>query len=255
MLALRSLATESEMAALTLARVLVAQGSAGKSVAGTWLNHYSAVKHMSRTSPSNLSEFDYVGIDGQLLRRIVGSGPRTSADLVIPRILEIVPNMRIAIIGAQRSALLAAARTLAAINGARVVALMDGYDGLLRGPRLIAWCEDAGADLVVVGLGPGLQEDVSLEIRSAEVVPLVLTCGGFIDQVGKRQYYPRWAYPLGLTWLVRLAREPRRLWKRYSLDAVTAIRGRAELREGVDRLPGFQALKAAVGSSRAGRCI
>jgi hypothetical protein len=34
---------------------------------------------------------------------------------------------------------------------------------------------------------------------------------------------------LRLNWLVRLAREPRRLWRRYTVDAVRAVRARADL--------------------------
>ena len=50
-----------------------------------------------------------------------------------------------------------------------------------------------------------------------------LSCGGFLDQVLRPGYYPAWAYPLRLNWLIRLAREPRRLWRRYTVDAVLAV--------------------------------
>jgi hypothetical protein len=47
-----------------------------------------------------------------------------------------------------------------------------------------------------------------------------------------------------LNWLVRLAREPRRLWRRYTIDAVRALRSRAELAEYVIGL-GHRPLAAA----------
>jgi hypothetical protein len=43
---------------------------------------------------------------------------------------------------------------------------------------------------------------------------------------------------LRLNWLVRLAREPKRLWRRYTIDAVRALRARAKL---VDYVTGLGA--------------
>jgi beta-1,4-glucosyltransferase len=65
-----------------------------------------------------------------------------------------------------------------------------------------------------------------------------LTCGGFLDQALQVNYYPAWAYPLRLNWLVRVLREPRRLWRRYTVDAVRAVAARAELRQGMRDVPG-----------------
>ena len=87
----------------------------------------------------------------------------------------------------------------------------------------------AGAELVVVGLGAPLQDFYALELRAPGM--LVVTCGGWLDQFCAVSYYPSWAYPLRLNWLVRLAREPRRLWRRYSVDALRALRARRALVE------------------------
>ena len=52
----------------------------------TWLNHYSALKSLRAGVP--LEEFDYLGLDGIFLCRLVrSSAPRTSADLLLPVLL------------------------------------------------------------------------------------------------------------------------------------------------------------------------
>lgn len=72
-----------------------------------------------------------------------------------------------------------------------------------------------------------MQDRYALGLKRRGV--LVVTCGGWLDQFSGDSYYPSWAYPLRLNWLVRLAKEPRRLWGRYTVHAVRAVRSRAEL--------------------------
>jgi beta-1,4-glucosyltransferase len=101
--------------------------------------------------------------------------------------------------------------------------------------------------VVLVGLGAVRQERWALAVRRRLQTGLVMTCGGFFDQLGlERPYYPAWAYPLRLNWAVRLVREPRRLWHRYTVEAMQAVAGREAFRDGVTRLPGYAAHRAAV---------
>jgi hypothetical protein len=81
--------------------------------------------------------------------------------------------------------------------------------------------------IAVLGLGAPLQDHYALATASPGI--LVATCGGWLDQFAGDTYYPAWAYPLRLNWLVRLAREPRRLWRRYTIDALRALWSRAAL--------------------------
>jgi hypothetical protein len=68
-----------------------------------------------------------------------------------------------------------------------------------------------------------------------------MTCGGFLDQILQSNYYPAWAYPLRLNWLVRLAREPRRLWRRYTVEAVVALAHGRGWRQVTAGVPGMLA--------------
>jgi UDP-N-acetyl-D-mannosaminuronic acid transferase (WecB/TagA/CpsF family) len=231
---------DAESASGALAEALIARCREGATQSCTWLNHFSALEHSRRGSWDSLLDFDFVGIDGGFLRWLVTAKSRTTADLTVPRLLNLRPGTRLVLIGGTPLALTAASSALMAISGSQVVATMDGYAGLKRGRALEQWGRGLDADVVIIGLGPGLQEDVALEICSTSRIPLVLTCGGFIDQIGRPRYYPSWAYPLGLNWLVRLAREPRRLWRRYTWDAFRAWKMRATLPPRVRALPGFR---------------
>lgn len=194
----------------------------------TWLNHFSALVAMRAAVP--VEQFDHLGLDGVLLCRLLGLDSatcRTSADLVIPRVLERSRPLRVALVGSRPATLDAVVRKIEHEFGHRVVLTRDGYDGLPRPEVLRRELRAARAQLVVVGLGTPKQDIYALELRGPGM--LVATCGGWLDQFAQDSYYPSWAYPLRLNWLVRLAKEPRRLWRRYTIDAVRALRARAAL--------------------------
>jgi exopolysaccharide biosynthesis WecB/TagA/CpsF family protein len=192
----------------------------------TWLNHHSALRSLRADVP--LEEFDYLGLDGIFLCKLVGSSaPRTSADLLLPVLLERSRYLRIALIGSTAETLAAVSAKIETEYGHRVVLARDGYAGLPEPADLRRELLRAGAELVVVGLGAPLQDFWALELRTPGT--LVVTCGGWLDQFTAAAYYPSWAYPLRLNWLVRLAREPRRLWRRYTVDAVRALAARSAL--------------------------
>lgn len=201
----------------------------------TWLNHYSAMQSMEDGVP--LEQFDCLGLDGILLCRLVDADvPRTSADLVLPVVLEHPGPLRIALIGSTAQTLAGVAAKIEADHGHQVVLVRDGYDGLPEPADLRRQLQRARVQVAVVGLGAPLQDRYALALRSPGM--LVATCGGWLDQFAAGSYYPSWAYPLRLNWLVRLVREPRRLWRRYSVDALRAVRARTALTDYVTGLGG-----------------
>jgi N-acetylglucosaminyldiphosphoundecaprenol N-acetyl-beta-D-mannosaminyltransferase len=73
-------------------------------------------------------------------------------------------------------------------------------------------------DLVLVGLGAPKQELFIHEAVDALRPAVLLGVGATIDFLaGTAQRAPSWVSSAGLEWLYRLAREPRRLWRRYLL--------------------------------------
>lgn len=206
----------------------------------TWVNHYSVWWALSH-APAALRSMDICGVDGQLLRWILGHPARTSADLVVPVLLRNDPEIATVLaIGGRgdRAAQLAGALGELAGRPLAVVSV-DGFEGLPRGEELAELVGSVRPDLVLVGLGAGLQEQVLEEAAVAMPAGYALTCGGFLDQVLRTRYYPGWAYPLRLNWLVRLAREPRRLWRRYTVDALRAVAGGERLRRELRDVPGI----------------
>lgn len=212
----------------------------------TWLNHYSA--QVSKDAGIDLSEFDFIGIDGLLLKTVLGEEDltRTSADLVLPRLIGGLQNASIAIVGGTEDSSKAAAKAVEQMlsPGSKVVFRCSGY-GSIPSPQEIV-DETGPVDLLIVGLGAPRQDHYMMEaIKSSDAPLLSITCGGWLDQVHEAAYYPPWAYKYRLNWLVRLYREPTRLWRRYTIDAVKAWSRRAELADWIRGAGGFAAHREA----------
>ena len=218
--------TPQQLPAATLANTLLSSLTRPTGGVVTWLNHYTALQSVQAGTP--IEQFDYLGLDGILLCRLVRSGAaRTSADLVLPLLLEAAAPLRVALVGSTPETLAQVAAKIEAEYGHSVVLVRDGYAGLPTPEELRRELRAARAQVAIVGLGAPLQDRYALALRSPRM--LVATCGGWLDQFAGGTYYPAWAYPLKLNWLVRLAREPKRLWRRYSVDAVRALRARHQL--------------------------
>jgi exopolysaccharide biosynthesis WecB/TagA/CpsF family protein len=220
--------TSSERLALHLAERV----TRGDGATVTWLNHFSGLRALRDGIP--LDEFDYLGVDGLLLRSVLRADlPRTTADLVLPALLRSVGPLRVALVGSSGQVLDTVARKIEGQFGHAVPVRCDGYGQLLPPAEMDRLLSARAVQIVIVGLGAPLQDRYSLAIRRPG--RMVLTCGGWLDQFSQESYYPSWAYGLRLNWLVRLAKEPRRLWRRYTTDAAHALRNGRELREFVLR--------------------
>lgn len=221
-----------EIAAEGYSRKLLDHRADGRKVVGTWLNHYTVEANRSVGTP--IDHFTTVGIDGILLHRLVDAPvPRTSADLVLPRLLRDLPGgSTVGLFGAEPDSLEAACEYIAReYRHIEIQVALNGYDHDLADYRTAL--EGTHLDVLILGLGAPTQDAFSLSIADSDV-DILLTCGGWIDQVWREDYYPGWAYPMRLNWLVRLAREPRRLYRRYTFDAVRAVRNRHQIRSYLD---------------------
>jgi N-acetylglucosaminyldiphosphoundecaprenol N-acetyl-beta-D-mannosaminyltransferase len=73
------------------------------------------------------------------------------------------------------------------------------------------------ADVVWVGIGVPKQEKWMAEMRATLKAPVLIGVGAAFDfHAGLVPQAPAWMQDLGLEWGYRLAREPRRLWRRYA---------------------------------------
>jgi len=83
--------------------------------------------------------------------------------------------------------------------------------------RVIADIDASGAAVVWVGTGQPKQELWMLRMRGRLRAPLLVGVGAAFDfHAGLVPQAPRWMQRSGLEWAYRLAREPRRLWRRYA---------------------------------------
>ncbi|TWD56982.1 N-acetylglucosaminyldiphosphoundecaprenol N-acetyl-beta-D-mannosaminyltransferase [Arthrobacter sp. AG367] len=120
---------------------------------------------------------------------------------------------RIAVIGAGPDANAGAvSRLKSMVPGARV----SGLPGEGWGPALeeaaVAWLHREQPQMVLLGLGMPLQEDV-LQRRLRDMPPAVYCAvGGAIEQLaGVQKLAPRWLGRMGLEWAWRLLLHPRRV--------------------------------------------
>ncbi len=75
----------------------------------------------------------------------------------------------------------------------------------------------SGADVIWVGVGAPKQEKWMAALRDRLDAPVLVGVGAAFDfHAGLVPQAPVWMQSAGLEWAYRLAREPRRLWRRYA---------------------------------------
>jgi N-acetylglucosaminyldiphosphoundecaprenol N-acetyl-beta-D-mannosaminyltransferase len=103
------------------------------------------------------------------------------------------------------------------------LSIVGGYSPPFREPtqaedeQAVADIERSGAAVVWVGTGQPKQERWMYRMRTQLKTPLLVGVGAAFDfHAGLVPQAPRWMQRNGLEWSYRLAREPRRLWRRYA---------------------------------------
>lgn len=116
----------------------------------------------------------------------------------------------------------ALARMRAAFPGVHYLACHDGYRDWAELEREIL---DRRPAVVLCGMGAPHQERFMLRLKEAGYGGVLISCGGFLDQLAEAdRYYPAWIDRHDLRWLYRLYKEPRRLWRRYAVDYLPFLR-------------------------------
>ena len=83
--------------------------------------------------------------------------------------------------------------------------------------EIINTINSSGAVLTLVGLGCPRQEVWTYEFKDHLRMPVLAVGAAFNFHAGQLAQAPPVLQKLGLEWLYRFTREPRRLWKRYVL--------------------------------------
>ncbi len=83
--------------------------------------------------------------------------------------------------------------------------------------RVAERIDASGAQVVWVGIGQPRQEQWMARMRPRLAAPMLIAVGAAFDfHAGLVPQAPAWMGRHGLEWTYRLAREPRRLWRRYA---------------------------------------
>lgn len=115
-----------------------------------------------------------------------------------------------------------AARRFGQLADIRTVGVHHGFfdhrPGSADNRALIAEINEAAPDLLFVAMGMPLQERWLHDHWPLLNATVAVTAGALVDHVaGRVRRPPRWVANCGIEWAVRLAVEPRRLWRRYLL--------------------------------------
>lgn len=79
-------------------------------------------------------------------------------------------------------------------------------------------------DIVWVGLGTPKQDILAMHMAEQLEVPVVCVGAAFDFAAGSVPPTPRWLQNSGFEWVYRFAKEPRRLWRRYTWGNATFLR-------------------------------
>lgn len=138
----------------------------------------------------------------------------------IPRLKDVVGLERLLVVGAGEEANHRCVSSLARLLETVAV---EGVAGEAwnhrRSIELIDTVRAQQPQMILIGLGMPLQEQVIEVLREAGIHGVVAAVGGAIDQLaGIQRNAPRWLGRLGIEWLWRLASQPRRLAGRYLVE-------------------------------------
>jgi N-acetylglucosaminyldiphosphoundecaprenol N-acetyl-beta-D-mannosaminyltransferase len=153
--------------------------------------------------------------------RLLGAGLRgrvTGIDM-FERLVEHAAGrgLRVYLLGAREQSVRGTAERLIARHPSLIVAgWRDGYFAPNESETIAREISECRADILFVARGTPAQEKWIRAYIKATGVRFALGVGGSFDHVsGRARRAPVFLQRAGLEWLYRLAREPRRLWRRY----------------------------------------
>lgn len=125
----------------------------------------------------------------------------------------------------------AAANLTKTFPGLPIAGTLHGYWDVVRGDpgrydaadigMMVDAINASGADILHVSIPTPMQQSWVWQVADRLNVSVIITGGSYLEHVAERMHwYPAWTSKLRLNWAYRLYRDPRGLWRRYSLDLV-----------------------------------
>lgn len=104
-------------------------------------------------------------------------------------------------------------------HGVEIVGWANGFEDMRDLPALIQRINQLKPDAILVALGNPQQERWILQYRAELNAKLLVGVGALLDFMsGSVKRAPGWLRSLRLEWLYRLYGEPKRLFKRYTIE-------------------------------------
>jgi len=101
-------------------------------------------------------------------------------------------------------------------NNLNICGYQKGYFNDDDFSRIVESIKNALPEIVIIGMGVPLQEILTAKISDSTQDKILLCVGGFIEFFfGTKKRAPDVLRNLGFEWFHRLAKEPKRLWRRY----------------------------------------
>lgn len=148
---------------------------------------------------------------------------RTTPPEWIGGVLEALgPKASIFWLGGSSDAVVKAAQRYEEQYGVRTAGVQHGFFDMAKESAenlaLIARINNAAPSILLVNMGMPRQERWLWDNWDRLQTGVAITGGALVDHAaGHVHRPPRWVANLGIEWLVRLVREPKRLWRRYLL--------------------------------------
>jgi alpha-1,3-mannosyltransferase len=206
--------------------------AAGRRTAIAYLNAHTALqaianKQFQKALPGFLVFNDGVGVD---IAARMKYGSRFSDNLngtdFTPRYLAETKQMfRIYLLGAQPGVAADVAKIFAQrFPQHSIVGYRDGYFSANQNAEVAHAIRASGANLLLVAMGNPAQELWIAENLEKTGVQVAFGVGALFDfTAGRFPRAPDWVRKLRAEWLYRLAREPKRLWQRYTVNNVAFL--------------------------------
>ena len=94
-----------------------------------------------------------------------------------------------------------------------------GYYDEADSAAIVDQINASGAELLIVGIPTPMQQRWVIANAERLGPEVIITGGSWLDHLAERiDWYPEWVLKLRLCWLYRLRRNPRGLWRRYTLE-------------------------------------
>ena len=102
--------------------------------------------------------------------------------------------------------------------GVNIAGVHNGYFSEPEELEIISEINNTGSQLLLIGISSPKRELFMVRNREKIDVSVIIGVGGLFDILGgKTAEGPMWLRNYGLMWLYRFAKEPKRLWKRYTI--------------------------------------